>query len=213
MSSARPGDTGRRDGRDLDHSARGRGCPGAAGSAPAALGDRRRLRRLPRRQRPIRAGPVHRLADRPADAQQAGGGGTRHPRPRGPLLDLFLQLTSIALALAPVLLVFYLLARSGEGIVDRPGRQPAGQGPGLGRRAGRADRRRGPGPVPDRLPPGRRAERRGREPARRLVALPGAGPVRRAERHPGRSHRRRVPAEPAGPARGHGRPGPSPSAR
>jgi membrane protease YdiL (CAAX protease family) len=35
--------------------------------------------------------------------------------PGRPLLDLFLQLTSIALALAPVLLVFYLLARSGEG--------------------------------------------------------------------------------------------------
>jgi membrane protease YdiL (CAAX protease family) len=35
--------------------------------------------------------------------------------PGRPLLDLFLQLTSIAIALAPVLLVFYLLARSGEG--------------------------------------------------------------------------------------------------
>ena len=35
--------------------------------------------------------------------------------PGRPLLDLFLQLTSITLALAPVLLVFYLLARSGEG--------------------------------------------------------------------------------------------------
>jgi len=35
--------------------------------------------------------------------------------PGRPLLDLFLQLTSISLALAPVLLVFYLLARSGEG--------------------------------------------------------------------------------------------------
>jgi len=35
--------------------------------------------------------------------------------PGRPLLDLFLQLTSIALALAPVLLVFYLLARAGEG--------------------------------------------------------------------------------------------------
>ena len=34
--------------------------------------------------------------------------------PGRPLLDLFLQLTSISLALAPVLLVFYLLARSGE---------------------------------------------------------------------------------------------------
>jgi len=33
--------------------------------------------------------------------------------PGRPLLDLFLQLTSIALALAPVLLVLYLLARSG----------------------------------------------------------------------------------------------------
>jgi membrane protease YdiL (CAAX protease family) len=35
--------------------------------------------------------------------------------PGRPLLDLFLQLTSITLALAPVLLVFYLLARNGEG--------------------------------------------------------------------------------------------------
>jgi len=34
--------------------------------------------------------------------------------PGRPLLDLFLQITSITLALAPVLLVFYLLARSGE---------------------------------------------------------------------------------------------------
>jgi membrane protease YdiL (CAAX protease family) len=34
--------------------------------------------------------------------------------PGRPLLDLFLQLTNISLALAPVLLVFYLLARSGE---------------------------------------------------------------------------------------------------
>jgi membrane protease YdiL (CAAX protease family) len=35
--------------------------------------------------------------------------------PGRPLLDLFLQLTDITLALAPVFLVFYLLARSGEG--------------------------------------------------------------------------------------------------
>jgi membrane protease YdiL (CAAX protease family) len=35
--------------------------------------------------------------------------------PGRPLLDLFLQLTDITFALAPVLLVFYLLARSGEG--------------------------------------------------------------------------------------------------
>ena len=35
--------------------------------------------------------------------------------PGRPLLDLFLQLTSITLALAPVLLVFYLLARADEG--------------------------------------------------------------------------------------------------
>ncbi len=34
--------------------------------------------------------------------------------PGRPLLDLFLQLTNITLALAPVLLVFYLLARNGE---------------------------------------------------------------------------------------------------
>jgi membrane protease YdiL (CAAX protease family) len=35
--------------------------------------------------------------------------------PGRPLLDFFLQLTNITLALAPVLLVFYLLARAGEG--------------------------------------------------------------------------------------------------
>ncbi len=35
--------------------------------------------------------------------------------PGRPLLDLFLQLTNITLALSPVLLVFYLLARAGEG--------------------------------------------------------------------------------------------------
>jgi membrane protease YdiL (CAAX protease family) len=35
--------------------------------------------------------------------------------PGRPLFDLFLQLLSIAIALAPVLLVFYLLARAGEG--------------------------------------------------------------------------------------------------
>src|SRR6202795_1792107 len=34
--------------------------------------------------------------------------------PGRPLLDLFLQLTNITLALAPVALVFYLLARGGE---------------------------------------------------------------------------------------------------
>src|SRR5580658_4293276 len=34
--------------------------------------------------------------------------------PGRPLLDLFLQLTNITLALAPVLLVLYLLARAGE---------------------------------------------------------------------------------------------------
>lgn len=38
--------------------------------------------------------------------------------PGRPLLDLFLQLTSIAIGLAPVLLVFYLMSRSGEGPSD-----------------------------------------------------------------------------------------------
>ena len=53
--------------------------------------------------------------------------------PGRPLFDLFLQLTNISLALAPVLLVFYLLARAGEGPADdRPGRPPAGPGPGRG---------------------------------------------------------------------------------
>src|SRR5712691_10207533 len=35
--------------------------------------------------------------------------------PGRPLFDLFLQLLNITLSLAPVLLVFYLLARAGEG--------------------------------------------------------------------------------------------------
>jgi membrane protease YdiL (CAAX protease family) len=35
--------------------------------------------------------------------------------PGRPLLDLFLQLTNVVIALGPVLLVYYLLARSGEG--------------------------------------------------------------------------------------------------
>src|ERR1039458_5504195 len=42
--------------------------------------------------------------------------------PGRPLLDLFLQLLSITLSLAPVLFVFYLLARAGE----RPGRPGPG---------------------------------------------------------------------------------------
>jgi membrane protease YdiL (CAAX protease family) len=48
--------------------------------------------------------------------QQAVLNGTLAPG--RPLLDLFLQLTSIAIALAPVLLVFYLMSRSGEGPSD-----------------------------------------------------------------------------------------------
>jgi membrane protease YdiL (CAAX protease family) len=38
--------------------------------------------------------------------------------PGRPLLDLFLQLTNIAIGFAPVVLVFYLLSRSGEGPSD-----------------------------------------------------------------------------------------------
>jgi membrane protease YdiL (CAAX protease family) len=38
--------------------------------------------------------------------------------PGRPLLDLFLQLTNIAITVAPVALVFYLLSRSGEGPED-----------------------------------------------------------------------------------------------
>ena len=37
------------------------------------------------------------------------------PAPGRPLFSLFLELTNITLALAPVMLVFYLLARAGEG--------------------------------------------------------------------------------------------------
>jgi membrane protease YdiL (CAAX protease family) len=51
--------------------------------------------------------------------------------PGRPTLDLFLQLTSIAITVAPVALAFYLLARSGEGPADigldakQPGRDLA----------------------------------------------------------------------------------------
>jgi membrane protease YdiL (CAAX protease family) len=38
--------------------------------------------------------------------------------PGRPLLDLFLQLTNIAIGFAPVVLVFYLMSRSGEGPSD-----------------------------------------------------------------------------------------------
>ena len=46
--------------------------------------------------------------------------------PGRPTLDLFLQLVSLASTLAPVILVFYLLARSGEGPADLglDGREP-----------------------------------------------------------------------------------------
>src|SRR5712664_1365425 len=46
--------------------------------------------------------------------------------PGRPLLDLFLQLLNITLSLAPVLLVFYLLARAGErpSSIGLDGRQP-----------------------------------------------------------------------------------------
>src|ERR1700751_5610703 len=56
--------------------------------------------------------------------------------PGRPLLDLFMQLLNLTLSLAPVFLVFYLLARSGErpssiGVDARePGRDPA-RGAGL----------------------------------------------------------------------------------
>ena len=73
--------------------------------------------------------------------------------PGRPLLDLFLQLTNISLALAPVLLVFYLLARSGERPTKTLGLDASQPGKDLawGAAAGRGDRRRGPGPVPDRF--------------------------------------------------------------
>jgi hypothetical protein len=62
--------------------------------------------------------------------------------PGRPLLDLFSQLLSITLSLAPVFLVFYLLARAGERPssigVDSP---RTGPGPGPRRRAGRGHRR------------------------------------------------------------------------
>src|ERR1035441_6768107 len=130
--------------------------------------------------------------------------------PSRPLLDLFLQLLNITLSLAPVLLVFYLLARAGErpssiGVDARqPGRYGlplAGPGPGPGRAAGRGDRRQRPCALPDRVPPRRRAERRRREPAGRLVADPCPAALRLPERGPGRDRRRRLPAQQAGQAR------------
>src|SRR6478752_2938109 len=67
------------DGRYEDASAAGRGPGAAAGAAAAlaaALGDRRGPGRLARRQRPVRAALVHRLADREAVAQPSD----RHPQ-------------------------------------------------------------------------------------------------------------------------------------
>ncbi len=104
--------------------------------------------------------------------------------PGRPLLDLFLQLTNITLALAPVLLVLYLLARSGErpssiGLdASQPGKDLA-WGAGLAAVIGGA----GLGLYLIAFHARRRAQRGGREPARRLVALPGAGAVRGPERH------------------------------
>src|ERR1700761_2186077 len=67
------------DGRYADASAAGRGTGTAAGPAAAlaaALGDRRGPGRLARRQRPVRAALVHRLANREAVAQPSD----RHPQ-------------------------------------------------------------------------------------------------------------------------------------
>ena len=88
-------------------------------------------------------------------------------------LDLALQLAGIAEALAPVVLVFYLLARSGEGPADigldasQPGRDIAAR-----RGAGRGDRRGRPGPLPDRVPSRDQPERGPGVAARGLVADP-----------------------------------------
>src|SRR5690349_9279393 len=60
------------------------GRPRAAAAVAAALGDRRRLRRLARCQRPVRAGLAHRLADREAVAQQADRNSQRLAGPRPP---------------------------------------------------------------------------------------------------------------------------------
>ena len=62
--------------------------------------------------------------------------------PGRPLLDLFLQLVAIASAAAPVLLVFYLLARDGEGpsAIGVDCSQPLAR-PAARRRARRGDRR------------------------------------------------------------------------
>ncbi len=76
-------------------------------------------------------------------------------------LDLVLQLVGIAEALMPVVLVFYLMARSGEGAVGHgPGRSSARPGSAQGSGAGRHHRRRGPGALSGRFSRGRRAQRR-----------------------------------------------------
>jgi membrane protease YdiL (CAAX protease family) len=55
-------------------------------------------------------------ASQPLSKQHANLNGSLAPG--RPTLDLFLQLTSILITLAPVALVFYLLARTGEGPAD-----------------------------------------------------------------------------------------------
>src|ERR1017187_5400903 len=123
------------------------------------------------------------IASRPLAGQQAllvGSLAANH------WLDLVLQLAGIAETLAPVALVLYLMARSGEppALIGLDASQP-----------GRA------GSVPDRLPPRPEPDRRARGAARRLVADPGAAAQRRAERPARRDPDDRLPAAPAGPAR------------
>jgi len=68
------------------------------------------------RERSLRLRLAHRLADRAPLARLAVGDAERLAGAWPPrLLDLFLQLVSLASGAAPVILAFYLLARSGDG--------------------------------------------------------------------------------------------------
>ena len=187
----------------------------AADQATAGLGDHRRLRRVARRQRAVRDHQPGRLADRPQGTRQQQALLVGSLAPGRPLLDLTLQLASILTTLAPVALVFYLMAREGEGPSatghrhDPPGQRPA---PGA-RRSPRSSaasalpctwRRSTLGislnVVPENLP-----ALWWRTPVLILDAV--------AERHPGGDPRHRVPAAAAWTSWTGHRPARSPSAR
>ena len=113
-------------------------------------------------------------------------------------LDLTLQLASVAEGLAPVVLVFYLLARNDEspsllGIdASQPGKDAA-RGAALAAVIGGI----GPGPVLRGFPSARRLECGARTIAVRLVARSCSCAFRVRERHAGRDAGARLSADPA----------------